>query len=118
MKVSNMIFALYFLILISCAQVNYPSATTGSKADAIVVITYEYSNGVNPDNWVEEWEGIDASASERCQNWGYSDAVKFDQGKRWCMVYSPYGGCVYWQENLHYQCIDKETENSTSQTID
>ena len=107
MKIRNIIFSFSLLLLISCASIiKYPAATEGSKADAIVTVTYEYPSGENPNDWQEEWDGIDASAVERCQNWGYSDAIKFDTGKRWCLVFNGYGTCTYWQENLNYQCID------------
>ena len=106
MIVRNMFFSIFFLFLISCASVKYPAATSGSKADAIVTVTYEYPTSTDPNSWDDEWEGIDASANERCQNWGYSNAVKFDAGKRFCLVYNAYGYCSYWQENLDYQCVD------------
>ena len=89
-----------------CASNYYPAATGGSKSDAIITVTYGYSNGENPDNWTTEWQGIDKSASQRCKNWGYSSAVRFDRAEKWCITWNGYGNCTYWKEALNYQCVD------------
>mgnify|MGYP006157848865 CR=1 FL=1 len=102
---------LIMLFINSCAQVNYPSFTDGSKSDAVVTMTYEYPNSVNPNDW--DWSRYHESAVEKCQNWGYLDAVKFDRGKRFCIAVNGYGHCVYWQESLNYQCIDILIEQDT-----
>ena len=106
-------FLLTILIILffnSCAQSKYPSFTSGSKSDAIVTVTYEYSNSVNPNKW--NWSGYDEKAVEKCQNWGFVDAVKFDRGKRSCLAINGWGWCVYWQENLNYQCTDELIKHS------
>ncbi len=107
MNFKKIITSLFILFLYGCTASYFPPAATGgSKADAIISVTYGYPDGVNPDNWVEEWKGIDGSASERCKNWGYSAAVKFDRAEVWCVHWNGYGDCLYWKESLNYQCVD------------
>ncbi len=94
------------LFLSGCASSYYPEATGGSKSDAIITVTYGYPNRVNPNDWTKEWQGIDASATKRCKNWGYSSAVRFDRAEKWCITWNGFGDCTYWKESLNYQCVD------------
>jgi len=94
-------FVLLFL-LFSCV-VYEPVAYTGSKADGIVTVSYQYPGGMQPSeqNWIE----ADREATQRCANWGYSGAEKFRRSTRVCAVFG-YFGCTQWKEYLNYQCVD------------
>ena len=91
------------LIISSCAY-QYPAALTGSKADGIITIAYEYTSQ-NPDSWETEWEIANDSAKQKCKAWGYSNAIKFDLTYRDCILYNWYG-CLKWREFVDYQCVD------------
>ena len=93
------------LLLSSCAVIQYPEPLTGSKADGIITVGYEYPAAYNPNNWQEEWEKADESANLRCKDWGYHRAVKFDLTYRKCIERNLYG-CVRWREFIDYQCIE------------
>ena len=111
----QILIAIIFLLFISCAQVNYPSFTSGSKSDGIVTLTYGYPSCKSSLSWIKGWKRIDEHASKRCQNWGFKDAIRFDKGKRMCIGVNAAGYCVYWQEDLNYQCIDYVKEKIISE---
>ena len=93
------------LLLSSCAVIQYPEPLTGSKADGIITIAFEYPDVINPDNWTEEWAKANGKAQERCRSWGYSNAVKFDLTYRECVAKNLYG-CTRWREFVDYQCVN------------
>ena len=93
------------LLLSSCAVIQYPEPLTGSKADGIITIAFEYPAVINPDNWTEEWAKADGKAQERCIYWGYSNVYKFDLTYRECIAKNLYG-CTRWREFVDYQCVD------------
>ena len=95
---------LILLLIVSWLAYQYPAVITGSKADGIITIAYEYTSQ-NPDNWETEWAIANESAKQKCKAWGYSNAVKFDHTYRQCIVASIYG-CMKWREFIDYQCVD------------
>ena len=95
-------FSLLFLLLFSCV-VYEPQAYTGSKADGIMTVSYQYSGGLKPSP--QDWMEADREATQKCANWGYSRAERFRRSTKVCALYN-YFGCVQWKEYLNYQCID------------
>ena len=104
MNFKKIILTLSTLFLFSCAVIQYPEALTGSKADGIITVAYEYPELTDPNSWQEEWAEADESANQRCNAWGYSKAVRFDLTYRECIQRNLYG-CVRWREFIDYQCI-------------
>ena len=85
MQFKTIILTFLALFFFSCATIQYPEALTGSKADGIITVGYEYPAAYNPNNWEEEWKKADESANRRCNAWGYSKAVKFDNAFGPCL---------------------------------
>ena len=104
MNIYKIFLIISTLILSNCAF-KYPEPLTGSKADGIITVAYEYPASANPDNWTEEWAKADRNAQERCIYWGYSNVYKFDLIYHECIERNLYG-CVRWRELVDYQCID------------
>tara|TARA_B100000945_G_C20247014_1_gene532642 strand:- start:314 stop:631 length:318 start_codon:yes stop_codon:yes gene_type:complete len=89
-----------FLFCLSCYQ--KPAAYTGSKSDAIIRVSYTQP----PETLsASDWKKADNDASEKCRNWGFTDAEKFDRGERRCLAYNAWG-CIAWEYYLSYQCVD------------
>ncbi|EBW7149657.1 YecR family lipoprotein [Citrobacter braakii] len=78
------------------------SASGGSRADGTVVMSTEYG----------EFDSIDinkekalASATRRCQSWGYRTAQPFDAGFSKCSDFSGFS-CTRYIYSISYQCIE------------
>ena len=94
------------LLLSSCVVNQNPKLITGSKADGIITVSFEYGLGIDPDNWTEEWAKADKEAQQRCIYWGYSNVYKFDLTYRECIASNLYG-CTRWREFVDYQCVNQ-----------
>lgn len=74
----------------------------GSRADATIKLSYEYSAFVVPQ--VDEAQAIER-ASERCKLWGYERAEPFGAVTRTCSAPGFSGGCNRWLVTKEYQCV-------------
>lgn len=99
-------------VLIGCAAVKIPEPTGGSRADGTVELSYEVAMFEEPQ---VQWATADASALERCRNWGYSGAEKFSAGKSTCQAFNGYGNCVRKLVTIQYQCTG-DPEQDTKPT--
>ena len=104
MNIYKIFLIISTLILSSCAF-KYPEPLTGSKADGIIKVSFEYGLFNDPDDWTEEWDKAEREAQQRCIYWGYSNVYQFDLTYSECINRSIYG-CVKWQYYVDYQCVN------------
>jgi len=87
-------------LLAGCATVSHMTATSGSRADGIVKLSYEV--GWLDKVAINEAEALD-TARRRCSTWGYADAEAFGGITRQCQQYGSMG-CLRWFVTKEYQC--------------
>ncbi len=96
------IFALSLAILVAgcVAPTQHPVATSGSKADATVTLTAEFSsNGERP-----RWGDALKTAKNRCSAWGYVGAEPLGAVFQSCYLAGSYGTCTRYRESMTFQC--------------
>lgn len=98
--IQKSILLITILIISSCTY--SPTIYSGSKADAIISVSYTTAPALLT---AKDWERVDMDANERCKNWGFSNAERFDLGRKVCLVYNAFG-CIKWEYYHNYQCID------------
>ena len=57
-------------------------ATSGSKADGVVIFSFDHYAWETPKINQELEKEVHQTAKNRCANWGYSDASSFDEVTR------------------------------------
>jgi len=72
----------------------------GSRADGVVRLAFTYGMFENPR--VDQAAAL-ASARQRCQSWGYTDAEPFGGAVTQCQQMSGYG-CAQTMVTVEYQC--------------
>lgn len=87
-------------LLIGCATVKTLQPVGGSRADATVLMAYEYGAFEKPQPRLDD---ALATARARCLAWGYSDAQPFGTGFKRCETSNEYG-CLSWLVTITYQC--------------
>ena len=87
----------------SCSTVKVPQPMSGSKSDGVVSMAYEVGPMEKP---VIDWNQVTASATARCNAWGYKSAEAFGGEKRTCNAYNGYGNCVAALVTIDYQCTN------------
>jgi hypothetical protein len=92
-------------LIIGCAVQETLQATSGSKADGVVALSYEYSEFEVPNYNIDQ--GLDV-AKQRCAAWGYGGAEPFGGDTRQCTQRGVLRGCEHWFVTIKYQCIDVE----------
>jgi len=90
------------ILLAGCATVSQMAATSGSRSDGIVKLSYEY--GMFDRVKIDEMTGL-ATAQRRCATWGYTNAEPFGGEVRQCQSASGYG-CMRWFVTREYQCTN------------
>lgn len=109
MKASLLIF-LSALIVSGCATHKTMVPVSGSKADGIVKMAYEYTPYESP---IVNQEASRAQAAKRCQAWGYSDAEAFGTSSKRCVL--NYGfGCEKFRVTTEYQCTGNQAAGNIS----
>lgn len=88
------------LFVAGCATVSQMTATSGSRADGIVKLSFEY--GMFDKVQLDQASGL-ATARKRCATWGYGDAEPFGGMTRQCQFYGSLG-CTRWFATVEYQC--------------
>ncbi len=96
-------FVLAVTFLAGCAVTKVPVATSGSRSDGVIEMTYEYGAFESPQ---VDWERTRQDAADRCARLGYKRAEVFGGSKRACVSIDPNGGCNRWQVTTDYQCTD------------
>ena len=91
------------LFLSGCAVHKDWAATGGSRADAVVQLSYEYGEFEQPI--VDDQQGLEL-AIQRCQSWGYADAEAFGGISRVQNTSST------WLVTKQYQCIGQGKETA------
>jgi hypothetical protein len=89
------------ILLSACAApTQHPVATSGSKSDATVTLTAEFSpNGERPN-----WGNALNTAKDRCAAWGYVGAEALGAVFQSCTLAGSYGTCIRYRESVTYQC--------------
>lgn len=101
MKLKLLVLCLGGLLVSGCAVHKNWTATGGSRADATVKLSYEYSEFEQPI--VSEQEALDL-AIQRCKSWGYASAEAFGGVTRTQNTSSS------WLVTKEFQCIGQGTE--------
>lgn len=92
------------IVFFSCKVKIIPNVIDGSKSDGILVLSYEYNQGLKP---VVDWSVAIESATKRCKDWGYSDAKLFETAVKECISEEwDKESCLRWKVTVNCQCID------------
>ena len=92
----------FSIVLYGCASTKILQATGGSRADAIVELSYSYGAFEEPQ---VDWDSGLRTATDRCRAWDYSSADPFGGTMSDCQSYDGYGNCMSWIVTAKYQCI-------------
>ena len=104
MKLVHLTWFVALLVIFSgCATTKLLQATGGSKADAVVELSYQYGAYEYPV--VDSTQGT-AVTTERCKAWGYSGAQPFGGSIEQCQRYDGYGNCSNTLVTIKYQCVN------------
>jgi hypothetical protein len=76
-------------------------ATGGSRADGVVELSYEYDR---TEQHHVDWDQAATTARQRCQVWGYAEAVPFGGTKSQCLSQDGDGVCWRFSITVPYQC--------------
>jgi hypothetical protein len=97
-------FAIMFAFALSACAIDVaPMVTGGSKADAVVNVSYIVPEFRVPNINFEEAK---AKATKRCQAWGYKNAEAFEGITQSCAQRDIFDGCGALKHTLTYQCIN------------
>lgn len=98
----NLLVAIIAVTAVSACEVaKTPVPTGGSRADALVEMSFEVGAYETP---IVDWDTAAASATKRCQGWGYEKADPFEGVKNSCQAFNAYG-CVASTVTRTYQCL-------------
>ena len=87
-------------VLVACATNKEWTATSGSKSDGVVRLSYELGELETPI--LNEKQAIELAA-KRCQSWGYKSAEAFGGTTRQCVTRGSLG-CANMRITKEYQC--------------
>ncbi|NHC07011.1 YecR family lipoprotein [Azonexus fungiphilus] len=88
------------LLATGCASQKQLVPTSGSRADGIVKLSFDYGPFEKPQVNLAQGK---AAAKQRCAAWGYTDAEAFGGGTKQCISPSS-SGCKRMQVTYEYQC--------------
>ncbi|MDR2893311.1 MAG: YecR-like lipofamily protein [Deltaproteobacteria bacterium] len=100
MKLNFLLAALLVFGLTGCAAPKTWQATDGSRADAVVELSYEYMVWELPD--VDDAQGMQVALA-RCKSWGYTSAEAFGGDTKEAIDSSSY------RVTKKYQCRGRGT---------
>jgi hypothetical protein len=89
------------LALAGCTSTPMLVASGGSRADATVEMSYEYSAFEVPEIDLAQGQ---VAAVERCKAWGYKSAEAFGGQTKQCQGFYN-GACTGWVATVTYQCL-------------
>ncbi len=91
------------LLTYGCVEKRIPQAASGSRAHGTVELTFDYSPALPTE---VDWKEAERRAAHRCQNWGYSQAERFDIINRECIQPHSEEGCMRYRVDVLYQCVE------------
>jgi YecR-like lipoprotein len=97
------------LVASGCTVMKVPEATSGSRADGVVNLAYEYGMFEVPK---VDWDQAQLTALRRCQAWNYSAAEAFGGHTQHCEQQDGYGNCLRWLVTVSYQCTGFISQNA------
>ncbi|ROV57274.1 YecR family lipoprotein [Neisseria chenwenguii] len=104
-----MMALLFAFAVVGCATHKTMVPISGSKADGIVKMAYEYTPYESP---IVNQDASRLQAAKRCQAWGFSEAEAFSAGSKQCVL--NYGfGCEKYRVVTEYQCTGQRTSHTT-----
>lgn len=108
-KLTCLLAVVACVLTIGCARKVYKNwaATGGSRADAVVRLSYQYTNLEIPQVNDAEAQKL---AEKKCQSWGYSGAEAFGASIVHCLQIGYYGDCMNSLVTKEFQCIGQGTE--------
>ena len=98
-----LLFFISIILLSSCHITKELDVVGGSKADAIVEMTYEYH--LFQKVTISSWEESQEKATNTCRAWGYTSAKRFETPKKDCIGWGK-DGCHKWRVTWQYQCLE------------
>ncbi len=98
--------SLSMLLLVGCVVPKQWAATGGSRADAVIRLSYSYGAFETPQ--VDDAQAL-ALAEERCKTWGYHSAEAFGGLSKAC-IQPGSTGCNEWQVTKEFQCVGTGAE--------
>jgi hypothetical protein len=98
------------VLMTGCAVNKDWSATGGSRADAVVRLSYELQEMEKPV--LNEQQAVNL-ATRRCKSWGYSGAEAFGGVTRQCNATGGFSGCSQWTVTKEYQCTGTGSPQTT-----
>ena len=101
MKRFNYILVALAFGVAGCSTEKVLEATGGSRADAVVNLSFEYSLFEVPHVNMEQAR---STARSRCAVWGYVNAEPFGASVKRCVQADVYGDCLRTQVTVAYQC--------------
>ena len=100
----NLLLLFIAIILFSsCHVIKDLDVVGGSKADAIVEMTYEYH--LFQKVTISSWEESQEKATNTCRTWGYTSAKRFEKPRKECIGWGK-DGCHKWSVTWQYQCLE------------
>lgn len=94
---------LAFLLVYGCATPKEWTATSGSRSDGIVKLSYDQYELESPI--LNEQQAIDI-ATKRCSSWGYTSAEAFGGVTRRCNQFGGLSGCSHFTITKEFQCTN------------
>lgn len=91
---------LFCLILSACATPKEWQAVSGSRADGMVRLAFDYGLFEKPVTKNGQGEQV---AAQRCRAWGYQEATPFSGVSHRCIQSNQYG-CIAWRVFVDFQC--------------
>lgn len=101
------------VVVAGCATVSQMTATSGSRSDGIVKLSFEY--GMLDKVQIDQASAL-RTAQQRCGTWGYTGAEPFGGMTRQCQAYSGYG-CMRWFATVEYQCTSTASVSGVTDPI-
>jgi len=89
--------------LTGCATPKQWSAISGSRADGVVKLAFNYGAFEKPE--LQDGQGTQLAA-QRCRAWGYTGAEAFGGVMQQCIATNQYG-CIAWRVSADFQCTGR-----------
>jgi len=89
--------------LSGCATQKQWSAYSGSRADGVVRLGYNYGMFEKPEIEPGQAQRL---AAQKCSVWGYQSAEAFGDATQQCTATNQYG-CVAWRVTAEFQCLGR-----------
>ena len=93
--------AIAALALASCTTQRELLVTQASRADGVVVISYEGNEFQRGSADYDEAAGL---AGRKCAAWGYTGAEAFGSEKTTCLSRRGFGNCGHRRVDIPFQC--------------